>query len=125
MSQIMIIGGEDISEYCTRDNIQISQSPVYASQTLTTITGAVKKKKLGVKYSISLNLEDIPDDLKKSIWSKCSGNVTVSFAAAGITTALFEEPNISAKLMYKDDSGVYYWSIDISMTSEVIPCDGL
>lgn len=126
MSTIMKIGDLDISEYCNKDNMQINKTAVYGSQSLTALTGAVLHERLGNKYTISLALDNIPDETAQAIGTACAADkVTVGFAAPCFTSAKFDEPEVSSRLQYEDENGVKYWEMNISMVCELVPRYGL
>lgn len=115
---ILSIGGLDLSKYCEKGDFSVNRSAVYSGG-FPGMNGAVNKKLLGYKYSISAGFNDVPDDVKKAIETACKGEkVSISFDDV---TADFNAPDVSCKIQYETSGGVMMWSVNISSVCDLAP----
>lgn len=115
---ILKIGTVDMSEYCDKANLTISKEPVFKTE-FTAMNGKNVETYFGVKYNISANFTDIPNDIKISLETACS-NVSVSITFGSVTQT-FKHPSLTCTLDYITSDDVQIWSINFSSACDLVP----
>lgn len=123
----LIIGGIDISEHVEVTSYSASKVWRTASE-FTKFDGNDVVKRSGYYYELSVNFEDVPDVLMRSLTRALdSDKIEITFTdphSNDCTTAFFQRgESTGGKIANELDDGLY-WNLSISVKSEVIPAEG-
>lgn len=123
----LIIGGIDVSELVEPESYSVHKAWKIASE-FTKFDGNEIVNRSGYYYELSVNLEDIPDTVMRSLTRALdSDKIESTFTdphSADCTTAFFQRgESTGGKVANELDDGLY-WDLSISVKSEVIPAEG-
>lgn len=123
----LIIGGIDVSELVEPESYSVRKAWKIASE-FTKFDGNEIVNRSGYYYELSVNLEDIPDMVMRSLTRALdSDKIESTFTdphSADCTTAFFQRgESTGGKVANELDDGLY-WDLSISVKSEVIPAEG-
>lgn len=116
---LLKIGELDVSEYVDKESYSVQRSAVYESG-FKNLYGETLKQYIGCSYRISTTFTNVPDDVKRAIFSACkAAKVDITFPDSGDKTAAFDMPELTAALQYETADGVMMWTISFSALCEL------
>lgn len=109
----------DVSEY-VESGYNVQTQPITQTD-YTTIDGNEHTTYLGVRYTISANLGNVPASVAAQIMSKFADGMSITFGFPTAITATFLYPQITSTMITEgSESGTSgeYWDISLQAVSE-------
>ena len=124
----LIIGDIDVSDYLN-ENYKVNRT-AQNKKTFKNYDGSTVNVSSERTTTISAQLEDVPDDIAKSLSVLTKSNVTITYTAPEMLTGEFECTSCNAQVDNNDfeaDNCVDTWYIDLTFSSlsEKSDSDGL
>lgn len=104
----------DMSGRAVQGGMTVKRTPIWESA-FTAADGTEKKAYIGDRIELTVRFENIPGSLASSIQTKCSGqSVWITYLDPNQVEAKFDKPSINAVIDWEDDTGVQYWTLDLT-----------
>lgn len=128
----LIIGETDVTEYIVKDNFAVSEEQKYEETTsdFVNVYGDSRKKRVGIKVTISCDLMNVPEDIAEAVVSACNPasldeeGIDVTYSAPAQRSAVFTEGRTTSTLAYEVDESDNFYDVHVEL-SGTVPLDGL
>lgn len=125
---ILSVGGVDVSEFVEAESYSVHKVWKTAD-TFTKYDGTEAVRRLGFYYEITVTLEDIRDEIMRSLTSavdrdEFSVTFTDPHSADASTAPFIRGESTGGTVAHELDDGLY-WNVSLSLRSQLVSGNGL
>lgn len=112
---VLKIGDVDMTMHVICEAVDITETPVY-SDSFTAVTGAERKKCIGVRVDLSADFSILDSSIAISLKNACkSETVKVQYKCPEKTETVFDRPTFRCTPVFQDGQ-IDYYDVSLSMT---------